>query len=261
MCSRTVQQLSDIAGSDLEVKVLKIDRTIVFRFLLLTVLSSIAWAQSPVTDDTYIVSGSSTIQGTNPSLQVAAPTTSALMKFDLSPYAGTAGSQVVRATAKLYVTTAALSGNLDVCLVTGSWTEKTLVYSGKPSLYSIPILTNVPVSTASKYVILDITPAVQGWLNVPASNLGIALLPSASAPCTWSTTSTSSVSVVFDSKESTTTSHDAGLNVVAAPTPAQIPNLSQFYVDLSTAQLIGGAKTFSNTITFNSPIIGNLNGN
>src|SRR5205823_3480859 len=38
-------------------------------------------------------------------------------------------------------------------------------------------------------------------------------------------------------------------------------NLSQFYVDLSTAQLIGGAKTFSNAITFNSPIIGNLNGN
>ncbi len=118
-------------------------------------------------------------------------------------------------------------------------------------LYNIPILTNVSVSTASKYVILDITPAVQGWLNVPASNLGLALLPSASAPCTWSTTSTSSISVVFDSKESTTTSHDAGLNVVVVPTPGQIPNLSQFYVDLSSAQTIGGTKTFSNTILGN----------
>ena len=232
----------------------RIDRTIVFRFLLLTVLSSTAWAQSPVTDDTYIVSGSSTIQGTNPSLQVASPSTSSLLKFDLSGLpAGTTGAQVLKATVKLYVTTVALPGNLDVCLVNTSWSEKTLIYSSRPTLFNIPALTNVPISTASKYVILDITPIVQGWLNAPATNLGIAILPSASAPCSWSTTP-SSVSVVFDSKESTTSSHDAGLNIVLAPTPAQIPNLSGSYVDLSSAQTIVGAKHFT------SKIQGDLNG-
>src|SRR5437588_13065248 len=122
MRSRTLQQLSEITGSDLEVKVLKIDRTIVFRFLLLTVLSSIAWAQSPVTDDTFIVSGSSTIQGTNPTLQVASPSTSSLLRFDLSGLPpGTTGAQVLKATVKLYVTTVALPGNLDVCLVNTGW--------------------------------------------------------------------------------------------------------------------------------------------
>ncbi len=106
----------------------KIDRTIVFRFLLLTVLSSIAWAQSPVTDDTYIVSGSSTVQGANPSLQVASPSTSSLLKFDLSSLpAGTTGAQVLKATVKLYVTTVVLPGNVDVCLVNTSWSEKTLI--------------------------------------------------------------------------------------------------------------------------------------
>src|SRR5260370_32050264 len=138
----------------------KIDRTIVFRLLLLTVLSSIAWAHSPVTDDTYIVSGSSTVQGANPSLQVAWPSTSSLLKFDLSSLpAGTTGAQVLKATVKLYVTTVVLPGNVDVCLVNTSWSEKTLIYTSRPSLYNIPILTNVPVSSSSKYVVLDCPPA------------------------------------------------------------------------------------------------------
>src|SRR2546422_293928 len=76
----------------------KIHQTLWFRFLLLTLLSSMAWAQLPVADDTFIASGSSTNQGSNPSLSVAAPTTSTLVKFDLSPIAGATGSQVAKAT-------------------------------------------------------------------------------------------------------------------------------------------------------------------
>ena len=111
----------------------KLKQALWARFLLLALLTGVTWAQLPVTDDTYIVSGSSSIQGTNPSLAVQAPTASALVKFDLSGLpSGTTASQITKATTKFYVTAAASSGNVDVCEVTGVWSEKTLVYSVAP---------------------------------------------------------------------------------------------------------------------------------
>ena len=70
------------------------------------------------------------------------------------------------------------------------------------------------------YVIIDITSQVQAWITDPASNYGIILVP----------TSGYSTSVAFDSKESTSTSHDPTSNIVltgaqgpAGPTGPQGP--------------------------------------
>ena len=109
----------------------QIHRTLWFRFLLLTLLSSMAWAQLPVAEDTFVASGTTTPQGTNTNLQViASPINATLVKCDLSGLpAGTTGSQVTKATVKLYVDTVSLSGSLDVCQVTSAWTEAAAVFT------------------------------------------------------------------------------------------------------------------------------------
>ena len=142
----------------------QIHRTLWFRFLLLTLLSSMAAAQLPVAEDSFIASGTTTPQGTNTNLQViASPINATLVKFDLSGLpAGTTGSQVTKATAKLYVDTVSLSGNLDVCQVTSAWTEAGTVFTSKPALSATPLATGVLVSTTSKYIVIDITPGSAG---------------------------------------------------------------------------------------------------
>src|SRR5205814_2299522 len=151
-------------------------------------------------EDTTVASGTTTPQGTNTNLQViASPVNATLVKFDLSPLAGVTGSQVTKATAKLYVDTVSLSGSLDVCFVSSSWTEGSTVFTTKPSLTSTPLAT-APISTTSKYIVVDITPAVVLWQNSTATNNGIALLPSSATPCTYGTPNTS-INIKFDSKE------------------------------------------------------------
>src|SRR5258708_565973 len=99
----------------------KFHRALWMRFLLLTLLSSMAWAQLPVTDDTYMGSGSSTLQGSNPSLAVQSPTASILIRYDLSRLpAGTTASQITKATIKMYPTAVAVGGSIDVCEVSSS---------------------------------------------------------------------------------------------------------------------------------------------
>src|SRR5205807_1362167 len=105
--------------------------------------SSMVWAQLPVTDDSYIVSGSSTLQGTNPSMAVQGPTAGTLIKPDLSQLTGVpvTAAQVTKAYLKVYKTAVAVGGAIDVCEVSSTWTEKTVVYTSKPSL-GIALLSN-----------------------------------------------------------------------------------------------------------------------
>jgi len=64
----------------------KIHQALWFRFLLLTILSSMAWAQLPVTDDTYVSSAAPTTNnGNSPSLVVQKSSNgTTLIKLDLS---------------------------------------------------------------------------------------------------------------------------------------------------------------------------------
>jgi hypothetical protein len=127
------------------------------------------------------------------------------IQFDLSAIpAGYTGSNITKASLKLYVNTATKAGSFNVDYVNGAWTESTLDASNAPAL-GTTIQASVPITTADKnqYILIDITAAVQAWLNGTAND-GIALVGN------------SPVDATFDSKESTTTSHPPELDIVFA---------------------------------------------
>ena len=125
-------------------------------------------------------------------------------QFDLSSIpAGYTGSNIAKATLKLYVNSVTTAGSFNVDYVTAPWVEKTITSNLSPSL-GTTVVGSVPLTTASvhNYILIDVTPAVVAWLNGTQANDGLALV--ANSP----------LSATFDSKESTTQSHPAELDIV-----------------------------------------------
>ena len=58
------------------------------------------------------------------------------------------------------------AGSFNVDYVNGTWSESTINASNAPAL-GTTIVASVPLTTAekNKYILIDITPAVQAWLN------------------------------------------------------------------------------------------------
>jgi len=176
-------------------------------------LSCLAWSQAPVKQDTFVQSGrttSSTPQGTMKTLLVDSATGArSFVQFDLTRLPATAiSANVSRATVRLYVASVTTPGAFDVLLVNSSWSEATATYNQPPSV-GPTALSAIPVgmSTDGNYVLLDVTAVVKLWLagaaNGGIENNGIALAPSPG----------SSISVAFDSKEASSTSHDPELEI------------------------------------------------
>jgi len=145
----------------------------------------------------------STNYGTNVLLDVSAAKEIAYIQFNLAsiPVSAT----VSKATLKLYVNGVTTAGSFNVDFVNGSWAESTITSSLSPAL-GTTIQASVPLTTASKnqYILIDVTSAVQEWLSGSQANDGIALVANGT------------FSASFDSKENTTTSHPAELDVVFA---------------------------------------------
>jgi hypothetical protein len=167
-----------------------------------------ASAQLPVTDDSYTQQGAPNVNngnaGTLDVLGSATASRTSYIRFNLSPIApGLTGTNVSIATLNLFVNTATKAGTFDVYLVSGSWSEDTITFNTAPTL-GAQIASGVTVSTsmAKDYVLVNITSALQAWLN-GTTNYGLALVPSAG----------STISVSFNSKESTTASHDPLIDV------------------------------------------------
>ena len=173
--------------------------------LVVSLLAIAAKAQLTPSADSYINTASSnTNYGASKLLDVESTQTS-FIRFDLSAIpAGYTGTNVTKASLKLFVNTVPKSGSFNIDYVNGSWSESTLDASNAPAL-GTTIAASVPLTTAEKnqYILVDITPAVQEWLNGTAND-GIALV--ANSP----------LSATFDSKESTTTSHSPELDIVFA---------------------------------------------
>ena len=172
-------------------------------------LSALCWltgahAQLTPSADAYIDTASpSTNYGTSPVLDVESSQTT-YIQFNLSPIpTGYTGADVTKATLKLYVNAATTAGNFNIDYVNGTWSENTIDASNAPPLGST-IVAGVSLITAdtNKYILVDITSAVQAWLNGTEPNEGIALVGN------------SPLSASFDSKESTTTSHPPELDIV-----------------------------------------------
>ncbi len=181
---------------------------------MLAVIPATAWGQLTVTDDTY-VSGAAptTANGSVGSLVVQGSTTGkpsySYIRFDLTSLGAVSSSQVQKATLRLYVSAVTVAGGFDIIEVASptGWVEGTLIYNTSGASSPAGTMLNVsPISVPYpsgkyQYILVDVTPAVQHWLNGTQNN-GLVLKPH-----------DSSISVAFASKEDTTYSHDPVLNV------------------------------------------------
>lgn len=177
-------------------------------FLLsMACLLSAAHGQLTPSQDAYTNTASPSGNfGAKTLLDVESSSQTTYIQFDLTAIpSGFTGSNIAKATLKLYVNTVIKSGSFNVNFVNGTWAEATITANLAPAL-GTTILPSVPLTTANKgdYLLVDITPALQAWLNQTQANDGIALVGN------------SPLNATFDSKESTTTSHPPELDIVFA---------------------------------------------
>jgi hypothetical protein len=128
----------------------------------------------------------------------------ALLRFDLASMlpAGTTSSQVAKAVLSVWVSGVTQSGSVAVSELLGSWTEPGVTGATLPGVG--PAFATKAVSTAGRWVPINVTNHVKKWLTDPTTNKGLLIGPAASAPAT---------AVALDSKENTTTSHPARLEI------------------------------------------------
>ncbi|MDT8069819.1 MAG: DNRLRE domain-containing protein [Terriglobia bacterium] len=189
--------------------------------------SVVVLAQAPPAADSFVsVAKNKANYGGNSSLVVqAGGGGTAFVRFDLSSLpSGVDPGQLNKSTLRLFVSGVTGTGTFDVYLIDGAWDENTITFNNTPPLGSSVAL-NVPVSAGAynNFIEVDVTPALKAWLDGTQQNYGLALVPSP----------LSSISVAFDSKEATNTSHEpqlinsfngpAGPQGPAGPTGAQGP--------------------------------------
>src|ERR1700728_2753572 len=174
-------------------------------FALLTLfVCATAYAQLTPAGDAYTNTASSTTNyGAKTLLDVDDTTQITYIQFNLASVPTTAS--VSQATLKLYVNAVTTAGSFNVDYVNGAWSEGKIDASNAPAL-GAAIASNVSVTTADKnqYILINVTSAVQAWLNGSETNNGLALIAN------------SSFNATFDSKENTTTSHAAELDIAFA---------------------------------------------
>ncbi len=163
-----------------------------------------AYAQITPLGDSYTSTGDPTTNyGAQKTLDVDGAKEITYIQFNLASIPATAS--VSQATLKLYVNTVATAGSFNVDYVNGAWAENTIDASNAPAL-GTTIVPDVSITSADKnqYILINVTSAVQAWLTGSETNNGIALVAN------------SSFNATFDSKESTTTSHPAELDIAFA---------------------------------------------
>ena len=172
-----------------------------------TLLPTLSFGQAtpPVGDVLTYSNYPTTNYGSYTSLfvQKGSVTSASYIKFNLATLP--AGASVSKATLRLFVNQVAANGSFDVYQLNTSWAESTLTYNNAPAL-GTSATGNHPVAftsnTLNQFVVIDITPLVQGWANGSITNNGLALA-----------LTTSAGAVAFDSKESIYTSHQPELEI------------------------------------------------
>ncbi len=149
--------------------------------------------------DAHVSSARPTVNsGTISNLYVGSGYTS-LVQFDLGTLpAGTTAAQVQKATLRLFCNRVDTAGAVSVAVVGGAWGEYSVTFAALPLLGGTVQV--IPVSQAGAYVTVDVTSVVQGWVQAPATNNGLAL-------------SAVAAGVQFDSKENDLTAHSATLDI------------------------------------------------
>jgi hypothetical protein len=171
---------------------------------LFVFLWSTAFAQITPLGDAYTNTADSTTNyGAKTLLDVDGASQITYIQFNLASIPSTAS--VSQATLKLYVNSVTKAGSFNVDYVNAAWSEGSIDASNAPPL-GAAIASNVSVTTADKnqYILVNVTAAVQAWLNGSETNNGLALVAN------------STFNATFDSKENTTTSHPAELDIAFA---------------------------------------------
>jgi Collagen triple helix repeat (20 copies) len=177
------------------------------RFLLLTgafaAWHGLAFAQTvPLVGDTFISPGVGNNYGSTVNVNIGgALGNQGLLLFDLTHLPpGTTASSVSAAYLRVFVNKIGAAGSINVNVPNTSWSE--LAVTGTSGLgVGAPVAGPIGVSVASSYISIPVTLQVQNWLT-GAPNNGLIL-----------TAATPSTSVFLDSKESTSTSHPAVLEI------------------------------------------------
>ena len=139
-----------------------------------------------LTDDAYTIGGSSTNTGGQGVLHVidaVASTQKTFIQFDLSSMSALpsplTSADIDKASLILFVDGVGAAGSIDVHQVTTTWNEGTISGTSSPTIGST--VTSFMVTASRQYVVIDITTLVQAWLTTPASNHGVALVPTTPA--------------------------------------------------------------------------------
>ncbi|HET9531928.1 MAG TPA: DNRLRE domain-containing protein [Blastocatellia bacterium] len=183
------------------------------------IFSPAALAQSSLTDDAHTSTAPRSADsnfGNNPNLSLSS-SGNVYIKFNLVSTlpAGTPGSQVDKATLKLFIGNIASPGKVDVYEVLSPWQESTITANTAPILGSLVATTQqITTDQRGKFLVIDITATVRQWLGSDGQgaggipNHGIALL---AHPVDANTPEL--INITFDSKENSQTSHEARLHI------------------------------------------------
>jgi hypothetical protein len=162
------------------------------------------WAADAVlTADAYVSTAAvNTNYGTQATLNVGGGDT-AFLQFDLSTLPpGSTAASIAGAQLIFFVDRVGVGGSVDLHAVAAPWTETTPI-SGSSSINPTGFAT-VPTTAAGDFAAVDVTSLVQNWIAGTTPNYGIAITAAATELSTQ---------VYIDSKENTTTSHPARLQI------------------------------------------------
>jgi hypothetical protein len=178
---------------------------VVIFVLAVAMFATTTQAQAPPSADTYVSSSTpKTNYGFSPIL-VVQPGTTTFIQFNLA--ALPTAASVNKATLRLYVDGVLTGGSFDVFPVNGAWSESTLTYNTPPPSLGASATGNKPIAITtasfSKFLLVDITSLVQGWVSGTTANNGVALV----------LTTTNGI-FSFDSKESLLTGNGPELEIV-----------------------------------------------
>ncbi len=162
-----------------------------------------AWAQTaPLVGDAFIQPGGATNYGALIMVNVGGVAGfQGLVQFDLSMLPpGTTAANISAASLRLFVNKVGAPGSINVSVPIAAWSESTVNGLSGPGV-GHSVAGPVGVSVAGSYISIPITSQVQSWLNGEPNN-GLIL-----------TSATPGTNVTFDSKEGTSTSHPAALEI------------------------------------------------
>ena len=214
---------------------------------LILVTAAAHAATLPSSEDSSSSRGKLTIATNKAATLPVDGTRHAFVYFDLSELP--TGTQLRYARLRLYLPNVVRAGaGLTLHKTTGQWDEA--FASIEPAFNPTPLATLLPVSLGTKrFVSVDVTATVQGWLATPSSNQGFALavVPAASAKLT--------ASVLIGAKEGSGSGYPAELEVEIASdalAPGAVGN-----TQLASGLTLGGTTSG----TFSGPLTGNVTGN